>query len=218
VSIQLVIFDLDGTLIDSRLDLANSVNATRAHMGLGPIDNQSVYSYVGHGAPELVRRSLENEAGEAEIAAAIQYFLVHYRGHVLDRTTLFPGVKESLARLDAAGKRMAVLTNKPEDMSRTIVNGLGTGGYFFRVYGGDSLPERKPHSLGVEKLMEEAGATRATTVMVGDSSVDVLTARNAGIPCCAVTYGFQPESLADPAPDVLADHMEQVVDWVLRQP
>ncbi|MGA2196264.1 MAG: HAD-IA family hydrolase [Bryobacteraceae bacterium] len=218
MSIRLVIFDLDGTLIDSRQDLANAVNATRAHMGLGPLDNQRVYSYVGNGAPELIRRSLGNAAGDAEISSALRFFMGYYRAHVLDCTTLFPGVQESLERLHHAGKRMAVLTNKPEDMSRAIVDGLGVAGYFFRVYGGNSLETRKPDPSGVAALIEEAGSTRNTTVMVGDSSVDVVTARNAGIACCAVTYGFQPETLDDPAPDKLVDHMEQVVEWILGRP
>lgn len=218
MSIHLVIFDLDGTLIDSRQDLANAVNATRAHLGLGPLNNERVYSYVGHGAPELIRRSLGKAATDAEISSGTKFFLAHYRAHVLDCTTLYPGVKGSLEHLHDAGKRMAVLTNKPEDMSRAIVEGLGVAGYFFRVYGGDSLETRKPDPLGAEALMKEAGSTRAATVMVGDSSVDVLTARNAGIACCAVTYGFQPETLADPAPDLLVDQMEQVVEWILSRP
>lgn len=217
MTIQLVIFDLDGTLIDSRLDLANAVNATRAHMGLGPIDNRLVYSYVGNGAPELMRRSLASEAGDAELARATKFFLDYYGAHVLDCTTLFAGVRESVERLHRAGKRMAVLTNKPEAMSRAIVDGLGVGGYFFRVYGGDSLPSRKPDPAGVAALMKEAGAARDTTVMVGDSSIDVVTARNAGISCCAVTYGFQPETLAHPAPDLLVDHMEEVAEWILSR-
>lgn len=217
MTIQLVIFDLDGTLIDSRLDLANAVNATRAHMGLGPIDNRLVYSYVGNGAPELMRRSLASEAGDAELARGTKFFLDYYGAHVLDCTTLFAGVRESVERLHRAGKRMAVLTNKPEVMSRAIVDGLGVGGYFFRVYGGDSLASRKPDPAGVAALMKEAAAARDTTVMVGDSSIDVVTARNAGIPCCAVTYGFQPETLADPAPDLLVDHMDEVAQWILSR-
>jgi phosphoglycolate phosphatase len=218
VSIDLVIFDLDGTLIDSRLDLANAVNATRAHMGMGPISNELVYTYVGNGAPELIRRSLGAEASDADVTTGTQFFLGHYRTHVLDLTTLFPGVQESLAQLHNAGKRMAVLTNKPEGMSRTIVEGLGVGPYFFRVYGGDSLPTRKPDPQGIVTLMAEAGAGKASTVMVGDSSIDVVTAHNAGIPCCAVTYGFQPETLADPVPDLLVDRMEQVANWILSRP
>ena len=217
MSIQLVIFDLDGTLADTRLDLVNAVNATRADMGLAPLTNQQVYSYVGNGAPELIRRSLGEAASDAEVVSATRFFLNYYREHVLDLTTLFPGVKESLDILRAAGKQMAVLTNKPEGMSRTIVDGLDVGRCFFRVYGGDSLVTRKPDPLGVAELIKEAGATAAATVLVGDSSVDVITARNAGILCAAVTYGFQPETLADPVPDLLVDRMEDVVKWILSR-
>jgi phosphoglycolate phosphatase len=111
---------------------------------------------------------------------------------------------------------MAVLTNKPVNVSRAIVEGLDVGPHFFRVYGGNSFDFKKPHPIGAETLMREAGVGREATVMVGDSSVDVHTARNAGIACCCVTYGFQPETLADPAPDVLVDSMEEVAEWVLQ--
>jgi phosphoglycolate phosphatase len=217
VSIDLLIFDLDGTLIDSRLDLANAVNATRAHMGMVPLENERVYSYVGNGAPVLVRRSLGDEATEAQVQEALEYFLEYYREHDLDYTTLYPGVRESLDRLGAAGKKMAVLTNKPVRMSRNIVNGLGVGGHFFQVYGGNSFEFKKPHPMGVEMLMEEAGVGQDATMMVGDSSVDVATARNAGIRCCGLTYGFQPESLRNPAPELLCDRMEDFVDWLLKE-
>jgi phosphoglycolate phosphatase len=111
---------------------------------------------------------------------------------------------------------MAVLTNKPIRMSRHIVDGLGVGDWFFRVYGGNSFEFKKPNPIGVETLMREVGVGRDLTLMVGDSSVDVHTARNAGIQCCGVTYGFQPESLADPAPELLVDRMQQLADWLLK--
>jgi phosphoglycolate phosphatase len=212
---DLLIFDLDGTLIDSRLDLAHSVNATRAHMGMSPLDFEKVYSYVGNGAPVLIRRALGDAATEPQIEEALEFFLEYYREHVLDFTTLYPGVKESLERLAAAGKQMAVLTNKPVRMSKMIVEGLGVSPHFFRIYGGNSFDFKKPHPIGIETLMREAGCDRSMTLMVGDSSVDVQTARNAQVMCCGVTYGFQPESLADPPPDMLLDRMEQVADWVL---
>ena len=212
---ELIIFDLDGTLIDSRLDLANAVNATRAHLGKDPLANEQVYSYVGNGAPVLIRRALGEQASDADVENALAFFLEFYRHHDLDHTVLYPGVKESLDRLRAAGKRMAVLTNKPVRMSRHIVEGLGVGGHFFQVYGGNSFEEKKPHPIGVETLMQEAGVGKSDTLMVGDSSVDIRTARNAGIPCCGLTYGFQPESLVDPAPDLLFDRMEQLADWLL---
>jgi phosphoglycolate phosphatase len=213
--LDLIIFDLDGTLIDSRQDLASAVNATRRHMGMDPLSNERVYSYVGNGAPVLVRRALGEQATEDEVEEALEFFLEFYREHDLDHTRLYPGVLETLNLLRDAGKRMAVLTNKPVRMSRHIVEGLGVAGHFFQVYGGNSFEFKKPHPMGVEALRKETGARRDATLMVGDSSVDVLTARNAGIPCCCVTYGFQPESLADPAPDRLIDRMEQLADWLL---
>jgi len=212
---DLLIFDLDGTLIDSRMDLADSVNAMRVHMGMPPLPDEQVTSYVGNGAPLLVRRALGGEPAEAQLDEALAFFLEYYRQHPLDHTTLYPGVRESLDRLRAAGKRMAVLTNKPAKVSRAIVDGLGVGACFFSVYGGNSFEFKKPNPIGVETLMREAGVTPARTLMIGDSSVDVETARNAHIRSCGVTYGFKPETLADPRPDLLVDRMEDLADWVL---
>jgi phosphoglycolate phosphatase len=212
---DLLIFDLDGTLIDSRLDLAHSVNATRAHMGMPPLENDLVCSYVGNGAPALIRRALGEQASEEDAQAALQFFLRHYRDHALDCTTLYPGVRESLDRLRAAGQRMAVLTNKPVEVSRAILSGLGVSAHFFQVYGGGSFEYKKPHPIGVETLIRETGAARERTMMAGDSSVDILTARNAGVKSCGLTYGFQPETLRDPPPDLLFDRMEKLADWIL---
>jgi phosphoglycolate phosphatase len=214
---DLLIFDLDGTLVDSRLDLANAINAMRGHFGMSLLTNERVYEYVGNGAPVLVRRSLGEQATEAEVRKGLEFFMDYYGAHDLDYTNLYPGVRESLDRFRDAGKRMAVLTNKPCVMSRQILEGLGVSGYFFRIYGGDSFEQRKPHPMAVEALLREAGVDRAGTIMVGDSAVDVATARNAGIACCGVTYGFQPETLADPAPEIVVDRMEQFADWLLRK-
>jgi phosphoglycolate phosphatase len=212
---DLVIFDLDGTLIDSRLDLAHSVNATRAHMGMTPLEFERVYSYVGNGAPVLIRRALGEQATELEVEEGLEFFLEYYREHALDYTKLYPGVKRSLDRLEQAGKRMAVLTNKPVRMSNAILEGLGVAPYFFRVYGGNSFEFKKPNPIGVETLMRETEVARERTVMVGDSSVDINTAVNAGVRSCGVTYGFQPETLNDPKPDILVERMEEFVEWAL---
>lgn len=212
---DLLIFDLDGTLIDSKLDLAHAVNATRAHMGMEPLEFERVYSYVGNGAPVLIRRALGEQATEAEVEEALEYFLEYYRDHALDYTKLYPGIKESLERLSAAGKRMAVLTNKPVRMSNNIVEGLGIAPNFFRVYGGNSFDFKKPNPIGVATLIGESGIGKDRTVMVGDSTVDIQTAVNAGIMSCGVTYGFQPETLQSPKPDLLIDRMEDLVDWIL---
>lgn len=215
MSLDLLIFDLDGTLIDSKLDLAYAVNATRAQMGMGPLNIDLVSSYVGNGAPVLIRRALGPAATETAIQEGLEFFLEYYREHKLDCTELYPGVREALDRLREARRRLAILTNKPVGVSRGIVEGLGLSGHFFRVYGGNSFEFKKPHPIGVQKLMAEAGIARAATLMVGDSSVDVETARNAGVQACGVRYGFAPDTLNNPAPDILIDRMEQLVDWVL---
>jgi phosphoglycolate phosphatase len=212
---NLVIFDLDGTLIDSSRDLANSVNATRAHLGLAPIEDAVVYSYVGNGAPVLIRKALGPAYSDEAVESALQYFLSYYREHMLDYTTLYPGVRETLDRLHAAGKRMAVLTNKPVRISRAILDGLGVGGHFFQVYGGNSFDLKKPNPIGVETLMRETGIRADRALMIGDSSVDTQTARNAGIASCGMTYGFAPETLSDPVPDRVLDRMEELADWLL---
>jgi len=214
---DLLIFDLDGTLIDSRLDLAHAVNAARAHMGIPPLENDLVCSYVGNGAPLLMRRALGEQASEAEVERALEFFLQYYRVHALDCTTLYPGVRQSLDRLRAAGKRMAVLSNKPVEVSRAILGGLRVDADFFRVYGGDSFAFKKPHPIGVETLIREAGVARERTMMVGDSSVDIHTARNAGVKSCGLTYGLKPETLSDPPPDLLFGRMEELADWILNR-
>ncbi|HVN05471.1 MAG TPA: HAD-IA family hydrolase [Bryobacteraceae bacterium] len=212
---DLLIFDLDGTLIDSRRDLANAGNATRRHMGMPPLDDERVCSYVGNGAPVLVRRLLGPDATEAQIQEGLEFFIEYYGDHKLDYTALYPGVREALDRLRAADVRMAVLTNKPVRISRAILEGLGATGYFFQIYGGNSFDFKKPHPIGVETLMKESGAAREHTMMVGDSSVDIQTARNAGAQACGVAYGLQPESLKEVPPDLLVDRMEELADWII---
>jgi phosphoglycolate phosphatase len=171
----------------------------------------------GNGAPILIRRAMGEQATEAEVQEALEFFLEYYGQHDLEHTVLYAGVREAVDRLRDAGKRLAVLTNKPVRMSRDIVEGLGLGAHFFQVYGGNSFEFKKPNPIGIQALMAESGIPRESTLMVGDSSVDVRTARNARIRCCGVSYGFQPESLADPAPDLLVDRMEDMADWVLKE-
>lgn len=211
----LLIFDLDGTLIDSKTDLVHSVNAMREMMRLPPIGEAMVASYVGNGAPVLVRRALGPEASDADVERAHQYFLAYYRDHMLDNTRLYPGVREALDRLHAAGSRMAVLTNKPVRFSQALIHGLGLSDHFFQVYGGNSFSHKKPHPVGIEALMEESGVSRGNTIMVGDSYVDVRTARNASVKACGVSYGFQPETFEQDPPDLLVDEMNQLADYVL---
>ena len=141
---KLLIFDLDGTLIDSKRDLADSVNAMRAHLGETPLSDEIVHSYVGNGAPVLVRRSLPGRDEEGvKTSAACSDFLEYYRDHMLDATTLYPGVREGLDELLAADVKMAVLTNKPVRFSEHLIKGLGLQEHFFRIYGGNSFLRRR---------------------------------------------------------------------------
>jgi phosphoglycolate phosphatase len=212
----LAIFDLDGTLVDSKRDLANAVNATRAYMGRGPLPNDLIYSYVGNGVSVLVRRALGSETSEPDFQKALAYFLSWYRDHALVHTCLYAGVLESLERLRSARVRLAVLTNKPTDTSCAILKRLGVSQYFFRVYGGDSFHEKKPDPVGINALLAESRVPRSVTVLVGDSAVDVRTARNAEIPIYGVSYGFAPQSLIADPPDLLFDSMLGVVECLLE--
>lgn len=209
---MLLIFDLDGTLIDSRLDLIHAVNATRAQAGRGPLPQEQIFSFVGNGAPVLIQRAMGPGTPEDEVQNALEFFYDYYRHHALDYTVLYPGVRESLDRLHQTGAKLAVLTNKPVKISHRIMRGLGIAPLFFQIYGGNSFDYKKPHRIGVDTLRAEANASADDTWMVGDSYVDVQTARNAGVPSCGVTYGFQPETFREFPPDVLVDRLEDFAD------
>ncbi|MFZ0417488.1 MAG: HAD-IA family hydrolase [Candidatus Sulfotelmatobacter sp.] len=220
--IKLVIFDLDGTLIDSRLDLVHSVNAALRHIGRPELPDDVIASYVGDGAPILIQRALGGEAvDEAIVRQGLQFFLSYYREHKLDHTTVYAGIHESLSviqnslhpdlngdhRQESSGvpRQMAVLTNKPVVPSRAIVEALGLGPFFSQIYGGNSFATKKPDPEGARKLLEENAVSPEETVIVGDSHVDVETGRNAGLWTIGVSYGFAPHTLQASPPDVLVD-------------
>ncbi|MGD0731806.1 MAG: HAD-IA family hydrolase [Terracidiphilus sp.] len=215
--LKLLVFDLDGTLIDSAQDLCNSVNATLKHFGRPSLPDPVVAGFIGDGAIMLMRRSLFGvdaaEVDEDLLARAYAWFLDYYRDHKLDFTYAYVGVLESLAALktlndqsaESAVRTMAVLTNKPVRAAREICAALKLAPYFMSIYGGNSFPTKKPDPAGLRTLMAEAGATPEQTVMIGDSKVDVLTARNAGAWSVGCTFGLAPETLTDHQPDVLVD-------------
>lgn len=211
-----MIFDLDGTLIDSRLDLAHAVNAARIHTGRPELDHPTIFSYVGNGAPVLIRRALGDAAPQSEVDSALEFFLEYYRHHAVDYTELYPGVRESIQQLSASGAKMAVLTNKPVRISKFILDHLDLSPALFQVYGGNSFAQKKPHPVGIDTLRAEAGVERDKTWMIGDSHVDIETARNAGVASCGITWGFQPESLQRVPPDVLVDTLGEFVAQIMR--
>jgi phosphoglycolate phosphatase len=206
--VEALIFDLDGTLIDSKLDLALAVNATLEHMGREPLEHERIYSYVGDGAPMLVRRALGAGVSEQEVAQGLEHFLSYYRAHMLDHTVTYPGVREGLELLKAY--RMAVLTNKPVRFSRGILDGLGIACCFQYVYGGNSFRTKKPDPEGVNVLLRDLGVRPREAMVVGDSEVDVRTARNAGTWVCGVSYGLGTEGLRTHPPDILVDSLTEL--------
>ncbi len=214
---RLLVFDLDGTLIDSQVDLANSINAMLAHLGKPELPHAVLLGYIGDGARMLVRRALGDPEGDVHdeeyVNEALEFFLGYYREHKLDFTTVYAGVAEALATMREAwpGIAMAVLTNKPVGVSREICAHFGLDRYFFQVYGGNSFHTKKPDPAGLLALMAEASAlggaaaaiTACETVMIGDSEVDILTARNCGARSIGCSYGLSPQSLAAAPPDAL---------------
>jgi phosphoglycolate phosphatase len=199
---RLVVFDLDGTLVDSSRDLATATNAALAAVapGVAPLSLEVVRSFVGEGAGVLIARSLAEAGIRRRPEEVLPTFLDRYRRCLLETTRLYPGVVETLDRL--GGHTLAVLTNKPGDMSRAILAGLGVAGRFARIYGGGDFPGRKPDPAGLLLLLEDLGVRPEQAVLVGDSAVDVRTGRAAGVPTVGVTYGLNPESLGEAPPDV----------------
>jgi len=214
--VRALIFDLDGTLIDSKLDLALAVNAALEEMGRTSLPHETIFSYVGQGALNLVARALGEGATEAECQRGLEFFIKYYSVHKLDHTSVYPGVRETLDTLK--GMPMAILTNKPVGASRGIVEGLGLTGHFQFIYGGNSFERKKPDPMGVETILREFGASPEQVLFVGDSEIDVLTARNAGTWVCGVTYGFGSHLLAEYPPDLLVDNLTELLPHLSGNP
>jgi phosphoglycolate phosphatase len=215
--LKLLVFDLDGTLIDSAQDLCNSVNATLEHFGHPSLKDTEIAGFIGDGALMLVRRAFAEAYGgpvdEEFLQAGYRFFLDYYRAHKLDFTYAYEGVIESLHALKTLHhqpRTMAVLTNKPVRPAQDICAALGLAPYFLHIYGGNSFSTKKPDPEGLNSLIAEAGATPEQTVLIGDSHVDVLTARNAGAWSIGCTFGLSPDSLTTTQPDVLVD---SPADW-----
>ncbi len=201
---RVLIFDLDGTLAETRADIASAANFALRAVGLGELPVARITTYVGEGAGKLIERCLgpRQDLFDAALAA----WTAHYSGHLLDESRLYEGVAETLARLPAP---LAVLSNKPASMTRTILDGLGIARYFAHALGGDSLPVKKPDPAGIAHLLRATGCSSA--VLVGDTLVDLSTARAARIPCWLASYGFSGRaSLAAAGAPVIFDRFADV--------
>jgi phosphoglycolate phosphatase len=207
--VRAFVFDLDGTLVDSKMDLVQSVNAMLRKTGRAEQAAELVASYVGHGAPQLIASVLGPAADEEQRRDALKIFLAHYHEHKLDLTRAYPGVREGLEAL--AGFPMAVLTNKPARLSVEILEGLKLAQFFRAVYGGDSFERKKPDPSGALAILKELGAAPAESAMVGDSDVDMLTAWNAGMVAVGVNYGFGQHDREKQAADVYVDSLTELL-------
>jgi phosphoglycolate phosphatase len=213
--IRLIVFDLDGTLIDSRKDLANSINAMLTEFGRQPLPEEIIAEYIGDGAGMLVRRALGDPADEPLVDRALTSFLNHYREHKLDFTYVYDGVFKALDIVrnasDGSPRKMAVLTNKPIGPSLAICEALKLSPYFFQIYGGNSFSTKKPDPEGLTTLIREAEVLPEETLMVGDSDVDILTARRAKTWVIGCRYGLSSHTVESIPSDYLAD---SPLDWI----
>lgn len=206
----LLIFDLDGTLVDSRHDIALSVNLTLDEFNLPHRPPEVIYGFIGGGIHNLVRKSLP-EGMDAMVEKGVDVFWDIYRDHVLDTTRLYPGIKDALERL-SDGHRLAVVTNKPYAHTDLTLRGLGIRGFFVTVHGWKMGLPVKPDPTLLNMAMADAGAGKDESIMIGDSTNDVLAAKAAGIKCCAVGYGYgtKEKNLAAGA-DLFAEKVEDIV-------
>lgn len=213
---RLVMFDLDGTLVDSVPDLATAVDRMLVELGREPAGVERVRTWVGNGARVLVRRALaggldHSAVGEAQTEQALARFLDIYADcHEL--ITLYPGVHELLEALSTAAVELAVVTNKPERFVAPLLEQVGLGGYFRWIIGGDTLPQQKPDPAALLQVMHLAGVSNLQSLFVGDSRSDVLAARAAGVPCVAVSYGYNHgRPVAEEEPDRVVDSLAELL-------
>lgn len=214
LGVRALIFDLDGTLIDSKHDLIHSVNAMLLELKRPQLATEIISGYIGHGAPQLVARAMGGSATEDELKHALQFFLAYYEEHKMDNTCAYPGVAETLERL--AHLPMAVLTNKPARISLRILKALGLEKYFRSVYGGNSFKSKKPDPFGAATILREIRVEAGNAMIVGDSEVDVQTARNAGTFAAAVNYGFGVHDRAAYPADIYLDRFSDLAEILER--
>lgn len=210
-----IIFDLDGTLIDSKKDIADAVNSTLVEMGLETMPYETLYHYVGNGVRPVIEKSMIDSKQEERLPEAIKHFQDTYIATLLDTTVMFDDVEEVLDHFAAQGKKMTVASNKPFRYVDKILKGLGMSKYFVSVLGGDSLHTSKPEPEMLMESMKEAGVGRNGSVMVGDSRVDIKAGINTGIRTVGVTYGFRErEELVDANPDALVERPLELKDVI----
>jgi phosphoglycolate phosphatase len=206
--VELVMFDLDGTLADTGRDLADAVNHTRAHFDLPPLPDSLVYSHVGRGVEHLLKHSLPEEAPD-QFLEVMRVFLERYETHLLDATVLYPNVHETLEYFH--NKKRVVVSNKMHRLTLAVLRGLGVEKHFDAILGGDSGPHKKPHPGLLNYVLDQFQVSPASALMVGDGDTDVQAGKLAGVLTCGVTYGLgNREELVAAGPDFLIDDLAQL--------
>ncbi len=215
-NIDLIIFDLDGTLIDSKKDIAFSVNETFRKMGINQLPEETIYGYVGNGVRPLIDRTLTAAGKENSISQAVEHFRSIYIDHLLDTTVMFGGVAEALESFKNR-KKMAIASNKPYRYVEKILKGLGMDDFFESVKGGDSVEMKKPAPEMLQSIMKEISISNPkNAVFVGDSGVDIRTGKNANVMTIGVTYGFRSrQEVEENEPDAIIDSPTELMD-ILR--
>jgi phosphoglycolate phosphatase len=207
----LVVFDLDGTLIDSAPDMHRAVNLMLSDLGCAPLTLPDIRSMVGDGASALIARALAaRQCVSADPAKALEDFLAHYEADPTNVTRTFAGVAETLERLRSIGLTLAVCTNKPSRLTGMILERLGIDHYFARVVAGDSMPFRKPDPRALMEVVDGFGTAREATLMVGDSEVDAATAHAASVPFALMTYGYHRGPIEDISSVATLDHFGEL--------
>jgi len=220
---KLLIFDLDGTLIDSVPDLALAINQMLQTLGRATFEEEVIRQWVGNGAKILVERSLsasheiDPNLDPSLVEHALDIFLQHYQTHLCDRTQPYPHVQESLKELQSWGYTLTIITNKPAQFVEPILKNLALDRFITHYLGGDSLPHKKPHPLPLQHLCKTLNIPLSLAVMIGDSRNDLIAAQNAPMQSIAVTYGYnQGENLADYYPTAIIDNFADILPLFKR--
>lgn len=213
-----IVFDLDGTLVDTSPDLCAALNHALGVLGRPGVPADDVRHMVGHGARKLLEKGLAATGTMTPdlVEAGVAPFLAFYADHIADGSRPYPGVETALTALAAAGSRLAICTNKPFALSTALVSALGWNGRFAANLGFDSVPAPKPDPGHLFAAIAAAGGAPATTVFIGDSITDTTTARAAGIPVIAVSFGFSDRPVADLGADLVIDHYDQLLPALRR--
>jgi len=214
--IQLAVFDLDGTLVDSQKDLANAANALVTELGGRPLRDEEVAAMVGEGAGVLVRRVLTAARLDAGTPAALPRFLALYDERLVEHTRPYPGIQDLLEELRTQ-MPLAVLTNKPQTATQRLLTALQLSRHFAHVVGGDTSFGRKPDPAGLLGLCAAAGIAPSEAVLVGDSAIDLETARRGGVPCVLVRYGFGFRFDTAPADCTVVSQVSELLDAITHR-